>query len=91
VSAAHPPASLVPYVAPTERSAELTVRAVVLGALLSLTFGMVNSYLALKIGLTVSASIPSAVLSMAILRGILRRARFSRTTSCTRSRRLANR
>jgi putative OPT family oligopeptide transporter len=64
---------LVPYVAPTEHRAEFTIRAVVLGALLSLTFGMVNSYLALKIGLTVSASIPSAVISMAVLRGILRR------------------
>lgn len=53
--------------------AELTPRALLLGALLSLTFGMVNSYLALKIGLTVSASIPSAVLSMAVLRGVLRR------------------
>jgi putative OPT family oligopeptide transporter len=64
---------LVPYVPAEARVAELTPRAVLLGALLSLTFGMVNSYLALKIGLTVSASIPSAVLSMAVLRGILRR------------------
>ncbi|MGH7897656.1 MAG: OPT family oligopeptide transporter, partial [Candidatus Binatia bacterium] len=64
---------LVPYVAAGKRIPELTLKAVLLGALLSLTFGMVNSYLALKIGLTVSASIPSAVLSMAILRGILRR------------------
>lgn len=64
---------LVPYVAPGTRMAELTPRALLLGAILSLTFGMVNSYLALKVGLTVSASIPSAVLSMAVLRGILRR------------------
>jgi len=64
---------LVPYVASETRMAELTPRAILLGAALSLTFGMVNSYLALKIGLTVSASIPSAVLSMAVLRGILRR------------------
>ncbi len=64
---------LIPYVAAETRMAELTPRALVLGALLSLTFGMVNSYLALKIGLTVSASIPSAVLSMAVLRGVLRR------------------
>jgi putative OPT family oligopeptide transporter len=64
---------LVPYVRPEQKVAELTVRAVLLGAALSLAFGMVNSYLALKIGLTVSASIPSAVLSMAVLRGILRR------------------
>jgi len=64
---------LVPYVAPQRQIPELTLRALLLGALLSLAFGMVNSYLALKIGLTVSASIPSAVLSMAVLRGILRR------------------
>jgi putative OPT family oligopeptide transporter len=67
------PRPLVPYVAPERRVAELTPSAVLLGAVLSLAFGMVNSYLALKIGLTVSASIPSAVLSMAVLRGILRR------------------
>ncbi len=64
---------LVPYVAPQTRMPELTVRAVVLGAVLSLAFGMVNAYLGLKVGLTVSASIPSAVLSMAVLRGLLRR------------------
>ena len=52
---------------------EFTLRAVVLGIVLSLAFGMVNAYLGLKIGLTVSASIPSAVLSMAVLRGLLRR------------------
>lgn len=66
-------APLVPYVAADQRVPELTVRAVVLGAFLSLTFGMVNAYLGLKVGLTVSASIPSAVISMAVLRGILRR------------------
>jgi putative OPT family oligopeptide transporter len=53
--------------------AEFTLRAVVLGTVLSVLFGMVNAYLGLKIGLTVSASIPSAVLSMSILRGLLRR------------------
>ncbi len=53
--------------------AEFTVRAVVLGTVLSIAFGMVNAYLGLKVGLTVSASIPSAVLSMAVLRGVLRR------------------
>src|SRR5205085_11784981 len=56
-------APLIPYVAPQRQIPELTLRALLLGALLSLAFGMVNSYLALKIGLTVSASIPSAVLS----------------------------
>lgn len=64
---------LVPFVDPGQSPAEFTLRAVLLGTLLSLAFGMVNAYLGLKIGLTVSASIPSAVLSMAVLRGLLRR------------------
>jgi putative OPT family oligopeptide transporter len=67
------PAPLVPYVAAETRMAELSLRAVLLGAGMSLAFGMVNAYLGLRVGLTVSASIPSAVLSMAILRGVLRR------------------
>src|SRR5262245_38478392 len=62
-----------PYVAPTEAPAELSARAVLLGMVLSAAFGMVNAYLALKVGLTASASIPAAVLSMAVLRGIMRR------------------
>lgn len=65
--------AFTPYVATGDEPAELTPLAVALGIVLSLTFGMVNAYLGLKIGLTVSASIPSAVLSMAVLRGILRR------------------
>lgn len=68
-----PEPPFTPYVGPRETLAELTPLAVGLGVVLSLTFGMVNAYLGLKIGLTVSASIPSAVLSMAILRGLLRR------------------
>ena len=67
------PSSLEPYVAPGQRLPEFTLRAVVLGTLLSMAFGMVNAYLGLKVGLTTSASIPAAVLSMAVLRGILRR------------------
>src|SRR5512143_1669289 len=62
-----------PYVAATESPAEFTVRAVLLGMVLSAAFGMVNAYLALKVGLTASASIPAAVLSMAALRGVLGR------------------
>src|SRR5262245_38777015 len=64
---------LVPYVPAEQRLPEFSVRAVVLGTLLSIAFGMVNAYLGLKVGLTTSASIPAAVLSMAVLRGILRR------------------
>ncbi len=68
-----PSPTLAPYVPADRRVPEFTVRAVVLGTLLSVAFGMVNAYLGLKVGLTTSASIPAAVLSMAVLRGILRR------------------
>src|SRR3989440_8389046 len=74
IPAAHPaapPASGAahqPYVSPSQSPAELTVRAIVLGVLLGLVFGASNVSLALKIGLTVSASIPIAVLSITIFR-----------------------
>src|SRR4051794_5698283 len=57
-----------PFVPPSQSPAELTVRAVILGALLGLVFAASSVYLALKIGLTVSASIPIAVLSVAFFR-----------------------
>src|SRR5215212_8174628 len=54
-----------PFVPPAQSPAELTLRALVLGALLGSIFAASSVYLALKIGLTVSASIPIAVLSVA--------------------------
>jgi putative OPT family oligopeptide transporter len=67
-----PPAGDVPppepYVAPGEKVAEMTPRAIVLGAFFGILFGAVTVYLALKVGLTVSASIPIAVLSIVIFR-----------------------
>jgi len=51
---------------------EFTIKAVILGIILSIIFGAANAYLGLKAGMTVSASIPAAVVSMAILRGILK-------------------
>jgi putative OPT family oligopeptide transporter len=47
---------------------EFTVRACILGVLLGVFFNLGNTYLGLKVGMTISASIPAAVLSMAILR-----------------------
>ncbi len=61
-----------PYVPHTENIPEFTLRAVVVGSALALVFGVANAYLGLKVGMTVSASIPAAVMSMAILRGILK-------------------
>jgi putative OPT family oligopeptide transporter len=57
-----------PFVPPTQAPAELTLRAVVLGAILGIVFAASSVYLALKIGLTVSASIPIAVLAVAFFR-----------------------
>src|SRR2546426_3077903 len=61
-------ATYQPYIPASQSPAELTVRAIVLGVVLGLIFGASNVYLALKIGLTVSASIPIAVLSITIFR-----------------------
>jgi putative OPT family oligopeptide transporter len=57
-----------PFVPPSQAPAELTPRALVLGAVLGIVFAASSVYLALKIGLTVSASIPIAVLSVAFFR-----------------------
>lgn len=62
-----------PHIAPTTRMREFTLRAIILGCILSTVFGVGNAYLGLKIGTTVSASIPAAVLSMAILRTFFKR------------------
>ncbi len=51
----------------------LTIEAVVLGLLLSVIMGAANVYLGLKVGMTVSASIPAAVIALAILNGMMRR------------------
>lgn len=61
-----------PYVPASQSLAELTVGAVVIGCVLGLVFAASSVYLALKVGLTVSASIPIAVLSITIFRAITR-------------------
>ncbi|WP_070156857.1 OPT family oligopeptide transporter [Sphingobium phenoxybenzoativorans] len=53
---------------PAAPMAELTLRGIILGALITLLFTAANVYLGLKIGLTFATSIPAAVISMAILR-----------------------
>lgn len=52
---------------------EITVTSVVLGVLLAVVFGAANAYLGLRVGLTVSASVPAAVISMGVMRFMLRR------------------
>ncbi len=51
-----------------ETVAELTPKSVITGILLGLVFGSANAYLGLRVGLTVSASIPAAVLAVAVFR-----------------------
>ena len=67
-SSTAPPDEFHPYIAANESIAEFTLRAVVLGSLFGLLFGAVTVYVGLRAGLTVSASIPIAVLSISILR-----------------------
>ena len=57
-----------PYIDAGTRLPEITVKAVILGALLSVVLSAANAYFGLFAGLTVSASIPAAVISMAILK-----------------------
>jgi putative OPT family oligopeptide transporter len=57
-----------PFVPPQASVRELTVRAVVVGAILGVIFGASSLYLVLKVGLTVSASIPVAVISLSLFR-----------------------
>ena len=61
-------AAFKPYVSPQESPAEFTVKAVLLGAFFGLVFGAVTVYLALRAGLTVSASVPIAVLAIALFK-----------------------
>src|SRR6201993_3707541 len=51
----------------TDSLPELTLRGIVLGALITLLFTAANVYLGLKVGLTIASSIPAAVISMAVL------------------------
>ena len=62
-----------PYAPQKSNVKEVTFIALVLGGLLSILMGAANTYLGLKAGMTVSASIPAAVISTAILRGLFRR------------------
>src|SRR5689334_1038766 len=61
-------ASFQPYVSASQSPAEFTLKAIVIGALFGLIFGASTVYLGLRAGLTVSASIPIAVLAISVLK-----------------------
>ena len=59
-----------PYITPETRLKEFTLRSVVLGVLFGIMFGAANAYLGLRVGLTVSTSIPIAVMTVAVFRAL---------------------
>ncbi len=62
-----------PYIPADRVMPELTVTSVIMGILLAVIFGAANAYLGLRVGMTVSASIPAAVISMGVIRIIMRK------------------
>lgn len=66
-------ASYKPFVPADKVVPEITVTSIILGILLAVVFGAANAYLGLRVGMTISASIPAAVLSMGVIRFILRK------------------
>lgn len=62
-----------PYIPADKVTPELTATSIILGIILAVVFGAANAYLGLRVGMTVSASIPAAVLSMGVIRLILRK------------------
>lgn len=62
-----------PYI-PAERiTPEITVTSIIMGILLAIIFGAANAYLGLRVGMTVSASIPAAVLAMGVIRVVMKK------------------
>lgn len=62
-----------PYVPASKVMPEMTITSIIIGALMAVIFGAANAYIGLRVGMTISASIPAAVISMGIIRGILKR------------------
>lgn len=62
-----------PYVPAEKITPEFTVTSVIMGILLAVIFGAANAYLGLRVGMTVSASIPAAVISMGVIRVIMKK------------------
>ncbi|MFH1435075.1 MAG: oligopeptide transporter, OPT family [Pseudomonadota bacterium] len=70
-------AEFKPFIPASESPAELTIRSVVIGAVLGLIFSAVTVYLGLRAGLTIAVNIPIAIVAIAMF-GILRRMRIGK-------------
>ena len=62
-----------PYIPADKITPEFTVTSIIMGVILAVIFGAANAYLGLRVGMTVSASIPAAVISMGVIRVIMKR------------------
>ena len=62
-----------PYIPAEKITSEFTFTSIIMGILLAVVFGAANAYLGLRVGMTVSASIPAAVISMGIIRVLLKK------------------
>ncbi len=62
-----------PYIPADKVTSEMTPTSIIMGLLLAVIFGAANAYLGLRVGMTVSASIPAAVISMAVIRVIMKK------------------
>lgn len=62
-----------PYIPAEKITPEITVTSILMGILLAVVFGAANAYLGLRVGMTVSASIPAAVIAMGVIRVIMRK------------------
>lgn len=62
-----------PYIPADKVMPELTTTSIIIGIIMSIVFGAANAYIGLRVGMTISASIPAAVISMGIIRWIMKR------------------
>ncbi len=62
-----------PYIPASKVTPEITVTSIIMGILLAVVFGAANAYLGLRVGMTVSASIPAAVIAMGVIRVVMRK------------------
>jgi len=65
--------SFKPYIPAEKVTPEMTATSIIMGILLSVIFGAANAYLGLRVGMTVSASIPAAVISMGVIRVLMKK------------------
>lgn len=63
----------IPYVSASDAMPEITVVSILFGCIFAAIFGAANTYLGLKVGMTIAAGIPAAIISTTVLKGLFRR------------------